>query len=98
MDSVKRKRPKKPKLAKLTPEQIYKSPIYRCVAKEGGVTKLANRLGVTRQAVHSWLLQGFAPPMRAIQMEEIYRIPRFTMMDPRLAQPSKAWRVDGDDN
>lgn len=49
----------------LDPKQAYKV----AVAAFGGVTKLANSLGITRQAVHAW--GGVVDQYRAYQIEVV---------------------------
>ena len=43
------------------------------VTSAGGVSALADALGIRPQAVHQWVL---IPPTRAIQIEKIFNIPR----------------------
>lgn len=45
---------------------------------------LAEKLGVSQQAVSAWLVQGFVPKNRAIEIEANYGIPRARLVDPKL--------------
>lgn len=63
---------------------LYNTGIYKAVEKAGGVAKLAELLGVKRQGLYPWVRRGFAPASRAVQIEELYGIPREELMDPRL--------------
>lgn len=63
---------------------IYSSGMYKAVEKAGSVSKLAGLLGVKRQAVYPWLVRGYAPLPRAVQIEEMFGIPRDELMDPAL--------------
>jgi hypothetical protein len=69
---------------------LFETGIYAAVAKAGGVSEVAKKLGVSRQVVYVWLRRGFAPPIRAIQLEEMYRVPRAKLMDPLLLRGSLA--------
>jgi hypothetical protein len=51
----------------------------------GNQARVAEALGVTQQAVGKWMKQGWAPLARAIQMEQLYGVQRFTTMYPKLA-------------
>ena len=55
-------------------------------AKAGSQVLLAAELGVTQAAVSKWLVQGFVPLQRAIEIEAIYGVPRTALVHPRLAQ------------
>lgn len=63
---------------------IYDTGMYRAVEKAGGVAKLAEKLGVKRQAVYPWLTRGWAPAARAEQIETLYGIPRNELLSPKL--------------
>lgn len=65
-------------------QSVFDTGFYKAVEKAGSVAKLAARLGVKRQACYDWLKRGWAPPARAIQIEELYGVPRASLMDPRL--------------
>lgn len=63
---------------------LYNTGIYKAVERAGGVAKLAELLGVKRQGLYPWVRRGFAPASRAVQIEELYGIPREELMDPKL--------------
>lgn len=65
-------------------QTVYDTGMYKAVEKAGSVALLAEAIGVKRQAVYPWLVRGWAPPARAIQIEELYGIPRQDLMDPKL--------------
>ena len=50
----------------------------------GKQTALALVLGVKPQAVQRWSRLGYAPPDRALRIEELYGIPRRELIDPAL--------------
>ena len=55
--------------------------ITRAAEAVGGGTALASRLGVTRQAVHKWMTDGFAPPKRAVEIAKMTGLPALDMVD-----------------
>lgn len=55
--------------------------ITRAAEAVGGGTALASRLGVTRQAVHKWMTDGFAPPKRAIEIAKLTNFHPLDMVD-----------------
>lgn len=65
-------------------QDVYATSIYKAVEKAGSVAKLAAAVGVSRQAAYDWLTRGWAPSRRAIQIEELYGIPRAEVMNPTL--------------
>ena len=69
---------------------IFDTGIYKAVEKAGSVVALAKRINVSRQAVYFWLKQGYAPMLRAIQIEEALGVPRADLMDPVLMRGSLA--------
>jgi len=50
----------------------------------GSKSEIARQLGVFPSAVSQWFTQGFFPVKRAIQIEEIYGIPRKELIDPEI--------------
>lgn len=60
------------------------SHLKTLVAQNGGPSKVSRKLGVSRQALHEWLCQGWAPPIRAVQLETAFGVPRLRLMDPLL--------------
>lgn len=63
---------------------VYETGIYKVVELAGGVSALGRALHVSRQAIYMWLTRGYVPLKRAIQMEEMYAVPRATLVDERL--------------
>ena len=63
---------------------VFDTGLYKAVEKAGSVPKLADALGVSRQAVYDWLKRGWAPTARAIQIEALYGVDRGGLMDPHL--------------
>jgi len=60
------------------------NPIDILLKKGGGAAKIAEDLGVTRQAIYHWRGQGFVPTGRLVEIEKLYGIPRKTLANPTL--------------
>lgn len=60
------------------------SAVDQAVAAAGSWNKLANSLGVTRQAVGQWLRQGYVPLARAKEIEMQFGIARETLVSPKV--------------
>lgn len=60
--------------------------IREAVRKADGGPQLARKLGVTHQAVYQWLKVGWVPLTRALQIENIYGIPRQKLVSPKIAR------------
>jgi hypothetical protein len=60
------------------------SGIKKAVHLAGSQTALASALGVKQQAVYHWLVSGFAPRRRAIQINDLYGIPLHDLVNPEL--------------
>jgi len=60
--------------------------INDAIAKAGGQKQLAIDLGVTQQFISASVQKGFLPPERAMQVEQMYGIPRKKMVNPKLAK------------
>jgi DNA-binding transcriptional regulator YdaS (Cro superfamily) len=60
------------------------SGIADAVSAAGSQLQLATQLGVTQQAVSGWVLQGWAPHKRAIEIEMLTGVSRVRLVDPRL--------------
>lgn len=58
--------------------------IDKAVAKAGGIVAFCRDMDVTHQAVYDWKRRGWAPPLRAKRMQELYDVPASETMDPRL--------------
>lgn len=61
------------------------SGIQRACDAAGGQTQLAQKLGVSRQAVQAMVERGHAPPSRIVEIEAITGVPRKELIDPKLA-------------
>ena len=59
--------------------------VSKAVSAAGSQAKLAEQLGCTQQAVSGWVLRGFVPPLRAVEIEAVLGIPRKELLSPRLA-------------
>ena len=64
----------------------FNSGIRRAVKLAGNQKKLAEELGVSQQYVSLAVRQGFIAPSRAMEIEALYGIPRYELIDPRLAR------------
>ena len=60
------------------------SGISDALAQAGSQAQLAERLGVTQQAVSIWLRRGWVPVRRALEIEAQFGIPRSRLISPRL--------------
>ena len=60
------------------------NPIERAIERAGGRTAFAKTLGVTVQAVCQWVKRGWVPPARALEIEDLYSVPRVELMKPAL--------------
>lgn len=58
--------------------------IADAIAEAGSQEALAAVLGVTQQAVSSWLKQGWVPRDRAKEIENTYSVARARLVDPKL--------------
>lgn len=58
--------------------------IDRAVERAGSRAAFAEKLGVTPQAVCQWSRRGWVPPARALEIEDLYGIPRAELMKPSL--------------
>jgi DNA-binding transcriptional regulator YdaS (Cro superfamily) len=60
------------------------SGISKAIEAAGSQHALAGELGVTQQAISRWLLRGWVPRRRAMEIENQYGVPRATLVDPKL--------------
>lgn len=58
--------------------------IQQAVAKAGGQTRLAELLGVSRQAVSHMVKVGYAPLSRAVEIESQLGVPRAELVHPKI--------------
>lgn len=68
----------------MTPE-FQTTGIEDVVTRAGGRGALAQRIGVTNQALGQWLQRGWVPAARALELEAIYGVPRVRLLKPTLA-------------
>lgn len=59
--------------------------ILDAVVKAGSLDAIADKLGVTYQAVQHWLKLGYVPLGRIPEIESIYGVPRVELMNPKYA-------------
>lgn len=68
------------------------SGILDAVVSAGSLSKLAQELGVSFQAVQQWVAQGYVPMGRIPEIESLYGVSRETLMNPKytdiLSKPS----------
>jgi DNA-binding transcriptional regulator YdaS (Cro superfamily) len=60
------------------------SGVRRAVEKAGTAVALARKLGVSGQVVGIWLSQGYVPPGRAQEIENLYGIERAELVSPKV--------------
>ena len=58
--------------------------IDKIIELAGGPLALAEKLGVTHQAVYNWRKRGHVPASRAIQLEAMYSVQREELVSPAL--------------
>jgi DNA-binding transcriptional regulator YdaS (Cro superfamily) len=78
------KRVKKTAHSAITKQRANVHHLIRNVV--GSQVILAQSLGVTQAAVSKWLVQGFVPLQRAIEIEAMYGVPRTDIANPRIVQ------------
>ena len=61
------------------------SGILDAVVRAGSLQNLADKLGVTYQAVQQWLKTGYVPLARIPEIESIYGVSRVELMNPKYA-------------
>jgi DNA-binding transcriptional regulator YdaS (Cro superfamily) len=61
------------------------SGIADALAQAGNQATLAERLGVSQQAISIWLRRGWVPVRRALEIEAQFGVPRARLISPRLA-------------
>lgn len=78
------KTPKKLPTEKTLAEQSL--ILKNLVATNGGQKRVAETLGVTQAAISKWIISGFVPLRRAVEIEAIYGVPRVRTAHPKLTQ------------
>jgi DNA-binding transcriptional regulator YdaS (Cro superfamily) len=63
----------------------FTSGIADALAQAGNQAMLAERLGVSQQAISIWLRRGWVPVRRALEIEAQFGVPRARLISPRLA-------------
>lgn len=63
----------------------HSTGIADALKQAGNQVALAERLGVSQQAVSIWLRRGWVPVRRALEIEAQFGIPRARLISPRLA-------------
>ena len=68
----------------MTTEKTETTGIADAIAKAKTQEALAEKLGVTQQAVSTWARRGWVPLNRAIEIEMEFGIPRARLINPRI--------------
>lgn len=61
-----------------------KTGIDEVVALAGSQQAVADKCGVSQQAVQQWVARGFVPLGRAVELEAQYGVSRERLVDPRV--------------
>lgn len=61
-----------------------KTGIEKAVDAAGGQVKMAAALGVTQQAVSFWVRRGYVAPLRAIEIEMQWGVPRIELISQKI--------------
>lgn len=56
------------------------------ILRGGGIIAFADKMGVTHQSVYGWKRRSYVPALRALQIEQLFGIPRTLLMHPDLAE------------
>lgn len=64
--------------------------LREAIAKAGSQAALADKIGVTQQAVSSWVQAGRVPPWQAIVIETVVGTPRWRLCPERFTPPGEA--------
>ncbi len=59
--------------------------IKKAIELAGGANALATKLGVTHQAIYTWVRRGWVPAQRALEIEGLFDIPRVELFKPELS-------------
>lgn len=58
--------------------------VSKAIEVAGGATALAAQLGVSHQFIFKCKRRGYFPPLRAVEIEQLYGIPRRELVSQRL--------------
>jgi DNA-binding transcriptional regulator YdaS (Cro superfamily) len=58
--------------------------INKIIELAGGPLALAEKLGVTHQAIYNWRKRGHVPASRAMELEKMYDVQREELVSPVL--------------
>jgi DNA-binding transcriptional regulator YdaS (Cro superfamily) len=58
--------------------------IEQAIYAAGSQTKLAKLLGCSQQNVGFWLRQGYCPPERVVEVEQLTGVDRSLLVNPKL--------------
>lgn len=60
--------------------------IHAAVIAAGSQAALARAIGTSEVAIHKWVKQGWVPKDRAVQIEQMFGVPRSQTLEPKLLQ------------
>lgn len=58
--------------------------IEAAITKAESVREIADKLGVTHQAIYKWRKLGWVPQRRALDIERLWGVPRKRLLKPSL--------------
>lgn len=70
----------------MTTKEQRISALNTAIARAGGIVRFREAMGLTHQAVYLWKRRGHVPPDKAVQIEQLYSVPRQDMMAPHIAE------------
>ncbi len=73
-----------PRTLASTRRRLHPNMVQALVRWLGSQQVLADALGVSQAAVSKWVIRGWLPVDRAIQVEKLYGIPPSATSDPKL--------------
>ena len=65
---------------------VQRETLKTLLVAAGGQRELATKLGVSQAAVSKWLMQGYVPLRRAVEIEAVYGVHRTRTANPRIVQ------------
>jgi DNA-binding transcriptional regulator YiaG len=60
------------------------------ISRAGGIIAFSRALGVTHQAVSAWRKRCHVPPQRALAIEALFGVDRFSLIQPELSLAFRA--------